>query len=378
MLFTNGTFIKIDRTRCLNYLHNGVGCTHCVSNCPVEALELTKNNISLNRDKCLGCGLCLSNCPTQVFTGSHWDETSVIKEVSRQGAEVTQFFCEYHDNPYLSKVEKSKGAIQIPTCLSSLSKGAWYEIGLYTKVEIRVDKCAECPMNKCLERLKFTISIALEWLEASSHTTDFILLKTVGKVEKKKKLMAISTGMKTTSRRELFLSLFNQGKEVITKVREENNTSMLQKKRKWERSLLPAWQSRLEQLHKNNFLKGGNPAYWPSIHKSDSCVNCGSCSANCPTKALKVEFVDQKAVHTFISGKCIDCRMCMLFCPTNSITRDRKANSHPFTEEMLLHFPVVECKTCGNLGVNNGRDFCYWCENEASESEMISDVWKYF
>lgn len=378
MLFTNGTFIKIDRTRCLNYLHHGVGCTHCISNCPGQALEVRQRSVSLNGEACFGCGLCLSDCPTQVFTASQWDETSVVTEVLRQGAEVTQFFCEYHDHPFLSKAEKDKGAIQIPTCLSSLSKGAWYEIGLHTNVEIRVDKCAECPMNECLGRLKVTVNTAIEWLEASGHTTEFVLLKTVDKVEKKRKFMAVSTGMKTTSRRDLFLSLFTQGKEVITKVREENHTAMERKKKRLERSLLPAWQMRLGHTYTDHFQEGGSPAYWPSIHKSASCVNCGVCTTNCPTKALKVEIIDQKAVHSFNSGQCIDCRMCMLFCPTSSITRDRTVNESPFVEEILLDFPVLDCKRCGKLAVDNGKGLCYWCENEASDAEMISDVWKHF
>lgn len=377
MLLNNGMFIKVDRTRCLNYLHNGVGCNHCVSNCPGLALELTERNISLNGENCLGCGLCLSDCPTQVFTANHWDETSVVTEVRRQGAEVTQFFCEYHDSPFLSKAEKSKGAIQIPTCLSSLSKGAWYEIGLNTSVEMRVDKCTECPMSECLERLKLAVNTAIEWLDASGHTPEFTLLKMVDKVEKKKKLMAVSTGMKMTSRRDLFLSIFNQGKEVLTKVREENKTSKGQKKKRLARSLLPAWQNRLEQTYMTNFQEGGSPAYWPSIQKGESCVNCGVCTTNCPTKALKVEIVDQKAVHTFNSGQCIDCRLCMLFCPTGSITRDRVVITDPFAEEVLLEVPVVVCKRCGEIAADQGNSMCFWCENEANDSEMIGDVWKY-
>lgn len=377
MLFNNGMFIKVDRTRCLNYLHHGVGCTHCVSNCPGLALELTERKISLNKENCLGCGLCLSDCPTQVFTANHWDETSVVMEVCRQKAEVTQFFCEYHDNPFLSKKEKNKGAIQIPTCLSSLSKGAWYEIGLHTSVEIRVDKCTECPMNKCLERLQLNVNTAIEWLEASGHTPEFTLVKNVGKVEKHKKLMAVSTGMKTTSRRDLFLSIFNQGKEVITKVREENNISKGRKKKGMARSLLPAWQNRLEQTYTANFQEGGRPVYWPSIQKSESCVNCSVCTTNCPTKALKVEIVNQKAVHTFTSGQCIDCRICMLFCPTGSIIRDREINVSPFEEEVLLEVPVVECKRCGETAADQGNTLCFWCENEADDSEMINDVWKF-
>lgn len=334
---------------------------------------MKQRGISLIEDQCLGCGVCLTDCPTQVFTANQWDESAVVTEVRKQGYEVTQFFCDDHDHPYLSKAEKHKGAIKIPTCLSSLSKVAWYEIGLYTRVELRLDKCEDCPMNECLYRLQRKVNTAIEWLEASGHAPEFTLIKSVDKVEMNRKLKAVSSGMKTTSRRDLFLSLFNQGKEVVVKARNTNR----RKNKRLEISLLPTWKQRLEKTFTKNFQEGGSPAFWPSIQKRDSCANCGICTSNCPTKALQVNIIEKKAIHTFNSGQCIDCRLCMLFCPTGSIIRDRKINAAPFETEELLEVSIVACKRCGELASDNGKNTCYWCENEASDDEMITDVWKY-
>ena len=231
MLFNAGMFILMDRERCLNDQHNGVGCRHCVSHCPGEALNLENNQIELEKEKCLGCGLCLSDCPTGVFYSKQWDEKSVLTEVKKQGAPVTQFFCEFNDEPYLNKEDKEKGAIQIPACLSSLSKGAWYEIGLLTNVELRLEKCQECKMKSCLDRLQYSVATATEWLTASGHTPAFKYIEDVKKIYKKKKLKAVSTGMKVTSRRDLFLTLFGHRRRSGTKG-DGNEKSCIAKKKK--------------------------------------------------------------------------------------------------------------------------------------------------
>jgi formate hydrogenlyase subunit 6/NADH:ubiquinone oxidoreductase subunit I len=342
----------------------------------VEALKIVQNQIELDKEKCLGCGLCFSDCPTAVFHSKQWDETTVLAEVDKQGAQRTQFFCENNDEPYLSKGDKEKGAVQIPACLSSLSKGAWYEIGLQTNVELRLEKCGECPMKSFLERLQYSIETAMEWLTASGHTPSFIYIDNVENIYKKKKLKAVSTGMKTTSRRDLFLTLFGQGIEVVqTQIGTRNSSSHRQRKRKG--SLLSNWQKRLGESYTTHFQEGGAPAYWPAIIKKDTCVNCGMCSNYCPTQALKIKKVDNKVVHMFTAGHCLDCRLCMLFCPTESIIRDRQPNLQPFEQEIVLEGSVEECRKCGNPTFQQEKDLCYFCKNEAADSDMISDVLKH-
>lgn len=374
MLYDKGLLIDVDKTRCLNYQHNDVGCNHCVSHCPGQAIFLNKNLVFLEKEKCLGCGLCFSDCPTQVFTALEWDETTITKEIKFKPTPVVQFFCGYNDKPFLGKEEKDKGAIQIPTCLSSISKGAWYEIGLHTNVELRLEKCRQCQMKQCVERLQLTIETAIEWLLASGHTTAFSYIHYVENIQEKKSFKAVSTGMKVTSRRDLFLSLFNQGKSVVSRIRERDFT--LHGKRDFLKkgSLLPNWQKRLEKNYTSHFQEGGNPAYWPSIEKNSDCVNCGMCSKRCPTQALQTIIKNGKAVHTFNSGHCLDCRICMLFCPTESITRYRQPNSNPFETQIIYEAPVSECRYCGDPIFANRQDLCYWCEHEATDDAMISDV----
>lgn len=376
MLFTKGTHVQVETNRCLNQQHNGVECSHCVSHCPGQALILYSHQIFLDKEKCLGCGLCFSDCPTQVFGSEQWDETTIMTEVKDQGARTTQFFCGYHETPFLSKEEKEKGAVQIPTCLSSISKGTWYELGLQTAVELRLDECHECPMKDCVDRMKLSVEIAMEWLSASGHTPNFIYVYTPGKAQRKKKLQAISSGLKITSRRDLFLSLVGRKQKAESAIATKDSAAPEEMKTKTRGNYLPDWQKRLEDSYLNHFREGGSPAFWPTLQMSTGCVNCGMCSRYCPTQALRITVEDKQSTHLFTSGHCLDCRMCMLSCPTQSITRDRNPIPNPFEVKNIYKTPVAECNRCGAYTIVNEQNLCYWCEKQPTEVDLLSDVRK--
>ncbi|HHY25652.1 MAG TPA: 4Fe-4S binding protein [Desulfitobacterium dehalogenans] len=377
MLFNHGAHVQVDTRRCLNQQHNGVECNHCVSHCPGQALILSDHQIYLIQDQCLGCGLCFSDCPTQVFSSTQWDETTISSDMEEQGAKSTQIFCGYHPAPYLSKEEKDKGAVQVHTCLSAISKGMWYELGLLTGVELRLDECQNCPMKDCLERMKFAVETAMEWLSASGHTPDFSLIYTAEKAKKKKKLQAVSSGLKVTSRRDLFLTLMGRkpGSELMAKEKKAPPGSD-ERAKKARINVLPDWQKRLEDSYSSHFQEGGSPAYWPSIQMSTECVNCGMCARYCPTQALKIRVEVKECIHDFTSGHCLDCRICMLSCPTRSILRDRQPNAQPYKEQSIFKAPVGKCRICEAETITSQDDLCYWCKEEPSEEDILSDVRK--
>ncbi|AGA70349.1 hypothetical protein Desdi_2941 [Desulfitobacterium dichloroeliminans LMG P-21439] len=376
MLFNKARYVQIDTNRCLNQQHNGVECNHCVSHCPGQALILSDHQIYLIQDQCFGCGLCFADCPTEVFSSTQWDETTIRAAVEEQDAEVTQFFCGYHSSPYLCKEDKEKGAVQVPTCLSSLSRGMWYDLGLMTGVELRLDECQDCPMKSCLDRLNLAVETAMEWLTASGHTPDFSLVYKAEKAKKKKKLQAISSGLKVTSRRDLFLSLMGRKEESELKKQRKASQESVETKKNERINILPNWQRRLEESYSMNNQGGGSPAYWPSIQMSTQCVNCGMCGRYCPTQALKITVEDQQCIHSFVSGRCLDCRICMLSCPTKSILRDRLPDTEPYEEKPIFKAQVGECKVCGAETITSKDNLCYWCKEEPSEEDLLADVRK--
>lgn len=52
---------------------------------------------------------------------------------------------------------------------------------------------------------------------------------------------------------------------------------------------------------------------------SGRCINCGWCSAECPTRAVKTTFSNRRT-HVIDDQWCIDCDICARLCPMDCIS----------------------------------------------------------
>ncbi len=380
MIFAKGAYVEVKEKRCLNLIHHGVECSHCIGHCPSNAIIFDKDHLYLQKDKCSGCGLCFSDCPTEVFSSKQWDETTIAKDIREEAWKITEFFCDRHTSPYKADKSRDRGAVQIPACLSSVSKGAWYEIGLKTEVEIHLDQCKECPMSETIARLEYNLSVAAEWLTACGQDASFSYIQQGCQGKQKKNLLAIETGLKVTSRRDLFVSLFNKGQQIAGKASAGKNTFPEEVDSTMRNSCLPDWQRRLAEEFEKNKKDSSDSAYWPSIKiDSDRCVNCGMCSRFCPSGTLQITVKDGFCNHHFTSGLCLDCRTCQLFCPREAISRDREKVERPFETVSIYDTLTGSCRNCESTTAHHARTLCYWCEEAtASDNELKNSFRKLF
>lgn len=374
MIFDKGNSIKIAEDRCLNQSHHAVGCSHCLENCPLDAIILHHGRVLLDKSLCGGCGLCLNDCPTQVFSASQWDETSIVKDVGEEGWKVTEFFCGEHSTPFKKEKSRERGAVQIPACLSSISRGAWYELALATEIELHVEQCEECPMKEALSRLDYNIGMASEWLEASGHTPEISYIRRSSNGKVKRSLEAIESGLKVTSRRDLFVTLFGKGKQVAETAHGRTNSFSNKLDQKRQESMLADWKKRLAKVYTSNMVAGTPPAYWPTIKKSKNCVNCRMCSAVCPSKTLQIVVDTDSCIHYFTSGLCLDCRICELFCPQMAIARDRERVERPFEITRIFTAPVIPCDRCGSYTFPALGNHCFWCKEESTIENNLKET----
>lgn len=374
MIFNQAYSIKIAENRCLNQRHHAVECNHCIEHCPSDALIKYDRGILLDKKNCTGCGLCLTDCPTQVFRADQWDETSIIRDVAEEGWKVTEFFCEEHSTPFKKEKDRYRGAVQIPACLSVISRGAWYELGLGTEIEIHLEECDDCSVKKALARLEYNVEMASEWLEASGHTARISYISQSSNGKAKRSLRAIETGLKVTSRRDLFLSLVGKGRQAAERISDKAKSFSNELDQNRTESLLSDWQKRLAKVYSQNMVEGATAAYWPTIKKSKECINCGMCSAVCPSKTLQIIVNNNTCTHYFTSGLCIDCRICQLFCPKEAISRDREKVEKPFEVTSIFTAPVIHCQRCESYTLENSECLCYWCKEEAAIDHSFKET----
>ena len=363
MLFNEGHSINVAKDRCLNILYVDMKCSYCLDHCPANAISYNANGLDLNSDLCEGCGLCFQDCPTEVFTSGLWDETAIIYDIQKSGWSIIELFCGKHPAPFKKDSSQDRGAIQIPACLSAISRGAWYELGLNNKLELHLEKCETCSMKDTVSRIQFNISTASEWLYASGYTADISFITSDATGMTRRKFKAIESAVKVTSRRDFFLTFSKTIKSKAELISKKEQYSF---KRNMN-SLLPRWHTRLAETYLKD-VRGKNEtlhlAYWPIIKIKDNCSGCGMCIIVCPTKTLSITMEGETFARSFTSGLCIDCRLCQTFCPKKAIIRSREQIKTPFTPITLAIGSVNECNCCGKTIYNRMDNLCYWCKEE--------------
>jgi pyruvate formate lyase activating enzyme len=62
-----------------------IGCGHCVSSCPEEAVSMNNEKAATDRKKCRGCGTCAQLCPSKARTlmGCQMTASEVFEDVNK-------------------------------------------------------------------------------------------------------------------------------------------------------------------------------------------------------------------------------------------------------------------------------------------------------
>lgn len=106
--------LKVDPKTC-------VGCTHCMSLCPTQAIRVRDGQASINKNACVDCGMCLKSCPRRAIYVAQDDFSRIFQYRYRvvilptvlfgQFAEdVTedQIFAELHDMGFTHVIEAAQ------------------------------------------------------------------------------------------------------------------------------------------------------------------------------------------------------------------------------------------------------------------------------
>jgi len=77
-----------------------IKCGECAEKCPKNALTLTSETISVNRQKCNSCGICTQKCPTEALSIA--GKTVTVKDILAETEKDTAFYEESHGGITLS------------------------------------------------------------------------------------------------------------------------------------------------------------------------------------------------------------------------------------------------------------------------------------
>lgn len=82
--------LTLDENRC-------IGCSHCVSVCPTEALRIREGRAKLIQNRCVDCGECAEVCPTQAICITYDGFESILNYEYRVALVPSIFIAQFPD-----------------------------------------------------------------------------------------------------------------------------------------------------------------------------------------------------------------------------------------------------------------------------------------
>lgn len=98
----------IDKQRC-------IGCSHCMRNCPTEALRIINGKASLYSNRCIDCGLCYEVCPVGAINVAQDDFNSIFHYPYRVAVFPSVFLGQFNDyiNEAVEEYEIYEGMMEL-------------------------------------------------------------------------------------------------------------------------------------------------------------------------------------------------------------------------------------------------------------------------
>jgi len=92
--------IKIDYNKC-------IGCTHCMTVCPTQAIRIVKGKANLDPSRCIDCGECFRVCPTLAYSVMHDNMEVLTKFKIRVALVPGVFFGQFPDHISIGQIHQA-------------------------------------------------------------------------------------------------------------------------------------------------------------------------------------------------------------------------------------------------------------------------------
>lgn len=326
--------VIVVRDRCAAVRNRNSSCRRCTDICPVNALDVSGNEITLSVSSCIGCGACCVVCPTKALvfakpSDAELDERAYESLRSTNGTAV--FACAriaskriadpstYAEVPCLSRIDEA--AIVI-----AASRGA-------REVLLVDGDCSSCKYGACSSITDETLAYARSLL--STHGPGVQIRRLTGFPEK----LRSSTPSENagTSRRAFFSEAVGVARDTAiaaAKTTVENELGITDGEAAIGERLRVTESGSLPRI---------------SVQRHDDILNALDrmgvhADATIESRLFAVVSVDEV--------RCNSCGMCAMFCPTGALVRDKpKELGDPMR---YLEFSACDCVQC-----NLCKDVCW-------------------
>lgn len=368
--YFSGKSLQIDAEFCVNLRSRMDLCSDCSDHCPHDALQLSCDEIQLDKDLCTGCGGCLPHCKAGALLLSGFASRRFLEAIDEiDGEEPLDLHCR--------ESREKGGGIVIP-CHLILNTSLLMAVAAKGCSEVRLHGLVGC--SACKGRSAITSVVALK-KELSEKVEDgFLQLdlnpshagKGVKQREDQPQLSRRGflrmAGSRSVTAGLGYLIPTVEAEDLLDELPFYQNDALPQRPSILHTLLAEAqpdidWRSGVEQP-------------WRQREFSAACSACMSCSERCPTGALQGESKPNYRRIIYRMDRCSDCGLCEAICPEDAIRSTAIEGKDGFTDiaVTLIYQQQQACERCGDPFVNLQHEtLCPICSNEAEiENEWMA------
>lgn len=317
-------------------------CVKCVEFCPHQAISEMHN---LDSARCTECGLCMAVCPSDGIVDRFLGE---LADYVFQSGEII-----------LNCPEAEPQGWEIP-CLGIMDRDFWLTLLVLAsekKVRLLTGRCAECPDKvACQNSVTVFKDIHAQWPD---HPGIEIVVKPDDGAGPERDLPRNPDSGREIGLRD-WRELGRKKVEGILPGLVAEETYNIPLTRRWLTQALER-----NQKYRAPFL---------ALTVSDTCTNCGVCSAICPQGALKKRENGQVLQLVLEPVQCVQCGRCVEICQPKALALEAKQISAGILKgKILLHEGIPRyCERCGKQIFNNSvPPLCLACATQDPEQHNL-------
>ena len=319
--------VIVVRDRCVAVRNRNASCRKCVHACPVGAIDVTANELTLSASTCIACGACAAACPTEALVPVAPTDGDLLRDAQstadRNGGTAVIACARIASK----RIADPQRFAEVP-CLSRVDEALVVQLvaGGASSVLLVDGNCATCKHRVCVPAMEAAVLHADSLLEA--HGSDVRVQRRTGFPDD---MAAESTdGLYGATRRGFFSQAAGAAKETAlsaAKAKLESELGYKVDEPSIGARLRVTADGTLPQLSMARHEAAINALY--ALGQPDGC--------DLKTRLFGTVDIDV--------GKCNACGMCAVFCPTGALSRDPA--DKPSDKLRYFEFSAADCVQCG-------------------------------
>jgi ferredoxin/coenzyme F420-reducing hydrogenase delta subunit len=336
----------IEPSKCVG----GTKCKLCQGICPLKAISIEENTVTIDKSMCSGCGACVAVCPHGAISYPTFSLEEVNSELEglllREGVlldpRIIALTCQCCFTGY---AEDGKDQLRYPLTMLPLTVPSLAMASPWLMLSAFYMGAQGLALIAGNEKSHPGIDKAI-WQDNVRFTQE--LLDRLGIGGQRVRVFDLENNNKHDAEQELerFASLIE--KLGPTPFKEAEHISPCIEGQRLT-ALIKDMGSKLAWSLEGTISMGNVPLGTVELDAT-KCTGCGLCALNCPTDAITIlthgDGVNYELLFQYDS--CVACGMCINICPENSLTLEHILDLHRIggPASVLFHDSMVLCRRC--------------------------------